>query len=236
MLSTRAGGLGINLATADVVIIYDSDWNPQVDLQAMVSAERCGFPFHCRFWPVRSVLLAYCRSIGAYALFWCGRENCQNTHAPSSRHRTERSFFRRKKSFHHNFTIIKDAHPGQARVSFCMFWCLCNQARFSVSLLSILVFFCFAQDRAHRIGQKKQVRVFRLITENTVEERIVERAEMKLRLDNVVIQQGTSVYQYLLDAGRCRLASQCWCKYWSPCLQKALAIKQYVLEDMRSER
>ncbi|XP_026059449.1 SWI/SNF-related matrix-associated actin-dependent regulator of chromatin subfamily A member 5-like isoform X1 [Carassius auratus] len=83
MLSTRAGGLGINLATADVVIIYDSDWNPQVDLQAM--------------------------------------------------------------------------------------------------------------DRAHRIGQKKQVRVFRFITENTVEERIVERAEMKLRLDSIVIQQGRLV-------------------------------------------
>lgn len=45
-------------------------------------------------------------------------------------------------------------------------------------------------DRAHRIGQKKQVKVFRLITENTVEERVVERAEIKLRLDNVVIQQG----------------------------------------------
>ncbi|KAI1289743.1 SWI/SNF-related matrix-associated actin-dependent regulator of chromatin subfamily A member 5 [Halotydeus destructor] len=79
-LSTRAGGLGINLATADVVIIFDSDWNPQADLQAM--------------------------------------------------------------------------------------------------------------DRAHRIGQKKVVRVFRMITENTVEERIVERAEVKLRLDAVVIQQG----------------------------------------------
>lgn len=83
MLSTRAGGLGINLATADVVILYDSDWNPQADLQAM--------------------------------------------------------------------------------------------------------------DRAHRIGQKKQVRVFRLITENTVDERIVERAEMKLKLDSIVIQQGRLV-------------------------------------------
>ena len=80
LLSTRAGGLGINLQTADIVIIYDSDWNPQMDLQAM--------------------------------------------------------------------------------------------------------------DRAHRIGQKKQVRVFRLITEGTVEEKIVERAERKLYLDAVVIQQG----------------------------------------------
>ncbi|XP_063696190.1 chromatin-remodeling complex ATPase chain Iswi [Culicoides brevitarsis] len=83
MLSTRAGGLGINLATADVVLIFDSDWNPQMDLQAM--------------------------------------------------------------------------------------------------------------DRAHRIGQKKQVRVFRFITENTVEEKIIERAEVKLRLDKLVIQQGRLV-------------------------------------------
>ena len=80
MLSTRAGGLGINLYTADVVILYDSDWNPQMDLQAM--------------------------------------------------------------------------------------------------------------DRAHRIGQTKQVRVFRLVTENTVDEKIVERAAVKLRLDRMVIQQG----------------------------------------------
>lgn len=80
MLSTRAGGLGINLYTADVVILYDSDWNPQADLQAM--------------------------------------------------------------------------------------------------------------DRAHRIGQKKQVRVFRFVTENTVEEKIVERAYKKLALDALVIQQG----------------------------------------------
>jgi len=42
LLSTRAGGLGINLNTADIVIIYDSDWNPQVDLQAMDRAHRIG--------------------------------------------------------------------------------------------------------------------------------------------------------------------------------------------------
>lgn len=80
LLTTRAGGLGINLTTADVVVLYDSDWNPQADLQAM--------------------------------------------------------------------------------------------------------------DRAHRIGQTKQVYVFRFVTEHTVEERVLERATQKLRLDQLVIQQG----------------------------------------------
>ncbi|KAH8068788.1 helicase [Aureococcus anophagefferens] len=80
LLSTRAGGLGINLATADIVVLYDSDWNPQVDLQAM--------------------------------------------------------------------------------------------------------------DRAHRIGQTKPVTVFRFVTEGTVEEKIIERADRKLFLDAAVIQQG----------------------------------------------
>jgi len=80
LLSTRAGGLGINLATADIVILYDSDWNPQVDLQAM--------------------------------------------------------------------------------------------------------------DRAHRLGQTKPVQVFRFISEGTVEEKIIERADRKLFLDAAVIQQG----------------------------------------------
>lgn len=35
LMSTRAGGLGVNLQTADTVILYDSDWNPQADMQAM---------------------------------------------------------------------------------------------------------------------------------------------------------------------------------------------------------
>ncbi|KAF1867310.1 hypothetical protein Lal_00049739 [Lupinus albus] len=89
LLSTRAGGLGINLATADVVILYDSDWNPQVDLQA--------------------------------------------------------------------------------------------------------------QDRAHRIGQKKEVQVFRFCTEYTIEEKVIERAYKKLALDALVIQQGRLAEQKSKD-------------------------------------
>jgi len=42
LLSTRAGGLGINLTAADTVIIYDSDWNPQMDLQAQDRCHRIG--------------------------------------------------------------------------------------------------------------------------------------------------------------------------------------------------
>ncbi|CAN6670816.1 transcription regulatory protein Snf2p [Trichomonascus vanleenenianus] len=80
LLSTRAGGLGLNLQTADTVIIYDTDWNPHQDLQA--------------------------------------------------------------------------------------------------------------QDRAHRIGQTKEVRILRLITQNSVEENILERAHAKLEIDGKVIQAG----------------------------------------------
>ncbi|TPX36140.1 hypothetical protein SmJEL517_g01611 [Synchytrium microbalum] len=80
LLSTRAGGLGLNLQTADTVIIFDSDWNPHQDLQA--------------------------------------------------------------------------------------------------------------QDRAHRIGQTKEVRILRLITSRSVEEKILERAQYKLDLDGKVIQAG----------------------------------------------
>ena len=47
-----------------------------------------------------------------------------------------------------------------------------------------------AMDRAHCIRQTKQVYVFRLVTEDSVEERMLERAAQKLRLDQLVIQQG----------------------------------------------
>ncbi|XP_060815340.1 lymphoid-specific helicase-like isoform X2 [Bombus pascuorum] len=42
LISTRAGGVGLNLVGADTVIIYDCDWNPQVDIQAMARCHRIG--------------------------------------------------------------------------------------------------------------------------------------------------------------------------------------------------
>ncbi|XP_067214834.1 lymphoid-specific helicase-like isoform X2 [Linepithema humile] len=42
LISTKAGGVGLNLAGADTVIMYDSDWNPQVDIQAMARCHRIG--------------------------------------------------------------------------------------------------------------------------------------------------------------------------------------------------
>jgi hypothetical protein len=75
-------------------------------------------------------------------------------------------------------------------------------------------------DRAHRIGQKKPVRVFRFVTDASVEVKIVERAERKLFLDAMVIQQvrsrgwrrrllaarggvrGAHATTYRVDAGR----------------------------------
>ena len=47
-----------------------------------------------------------------------------------------------------------------------------------------------AMDRAHRIGQKKQVRVYRLVTKNTMEEKMIEKQTLKLKLDSMIIQKG----------------------------------------------
>jgi SWI/SNF-related matrix-associated actin-dependent regulator of chromatin subfamily A protein 2/4 len=64
LLSTRAGGLGLNLQTADTVVIFDSDWNPHQDLQAQDRAHRIGqknevcFVFVCllRAWDLQTFI------------------------------------------------------------------------------------------------------------------------------------------------------------------------------------
>mmetsp|Transcript_31083 Transcript_31083/g.59980 ORF Transcript_31083/g.59980 Transcript_31083/m.59980 type:complete len:829 (+) Transcript_31083:2-2488(+) len=69
ILSTRAGGLGLNLQTADTVIILDSDWNPQQDLQAECRAHRIG-----QTKPVRVLTLASKGTIDEWILKRAGEK------------------------------------------------------------------------------------------------------------------------------------------------------------------
>lgn len=62
LLSTRAGGLGINLMTADTVVLFDSDWNPQADLQAMARAHRIGQKSHVMVYRLVSKGIRSCPS------------------------------------------------------------------------------------------------------------------------------------------------------------------------------
>jgi SWI/SNF-related matrix-associated actin-dependent regulator of chromatin subfamily A member 5 len=64
-------------------------------------------------------------------------------------------------------------------------------------------------DRAHRIGQTKQVYVFRFVTEESVEERMLERGAQKLRLDQLVIQQGRQQLQKGTFASRILMTTIC---------------------------
>ena len=72
MLSTRAGGLGINLYTADIVLLYDSDWNPQMDLQAMDRAHRIGQKKQVKVF--RYLLHSLCTQIQMFQ----SRKLCEN--------------------------------------------------------------------------------------------------------------------------------------------------------------
>ena len=67
-----------------------------------------------------------------------------------------------------------------------------------------------AQDCAHRVGQKKQVVVYRLLSADTVEERILLRAERKLRLDHIVVAGGSSIHGELAGADDILPVSEVW--------------------------
>ena len=57
-----------------------------------------------------------------------------------------------------------------------------------------------AQDRCHRIGQTKPVVVYRLVTANTIDQKIVERAATKRKLEKMIIHKGLYGYLFLLFA------------------------------------
>ena len=89
LLSTRAGGLGLNLQTADTVIIFDSDWNPQMDIQAQDRAHRqtahCsqGGSYHEQPQPPPPPLLT-CRcclsaSVSRCRQAWDSRRRCESS-------------------------------------------------------------------------------------------------------------------------------------------------------------
>jgi SWI/SNF-related matrix-associated actin-dependent regulator of chromatin subfamily A member 5 len=56
LMSTRSGGMGLNLQTADTCILFDSDWNPQPDIQAAARVHRIG---QKKTVPVRFVILSF---------------------------------------------------------------------------------------------------------------------------------------------------------------------------------
>ncbi|KAL3130584.1 hypothetical protein ABBQ38_008389 [Trebouxia sp. C0009 RCD-2024] len=143
-LSTRAGGLGLNLQTADTVIMFDSDWNPQMDQQ--VDSRPSPFTHLAGFWGMVTQIDV---DTLAYALLL-------STVSPQGVH------------------VVLTHHHRKS----------CSSSTVPPTLWAV------AEDRAHRIGQKKEVLVLVLVSAGTIEQVILDRAQQKKEIEAKVIQAG----------------------------------------------
>ena len=89
-----------------------------------------------------------------------------------------------------------------------------------------------AQDRAHRIGQKKPVFVYRFVSENSVEQKMIERADKKLFLDAIVIQQGRLQEQVFLLVKFIVIFSIKMPLLKNCCLWSDLELKKYFAQEV----
>ncbi|CAI5991866.1 unnamed protein product [Closterium sp. NIES-64] len=169
LLSTRAGGLGINLATADIVIIYDSDWNSQANIQAM---HRASSSPHV---PSPHVPSPYVPSP------YVPSPHVPSPHMPSPYVPSPHVPSPHVPSPHIRYFLALGVAGTPKRI--CRPWTerIASGRRRKCSQLT---------ERIASGRQKKEVQVLRFCTEHTIEEKVIERAYKKLALDALIIQQG----------------------------------------------
>uniref|UniRef100_A0A2P2IWV1 Helicase C-terminal domain-containing protein n=1 Tax=Rhizophora mucronata TaxID=61149 RepID=A0A2P2IWV1_RHIMU len=193
LLSTRAGGLGINLTAADTCILYDSDWNPQMDLQAMDRCHRIG-----QTKPVHVYRLATAQSIEVlifsqwtkildimeYYFSENGFEVCRIDGLVKLEERRRQIEEFNDVNSNYRIFLLSTRAGGLGINLTAADTCILYDSDWNPQMD------LQAMDRCHRIGQTKPVHVYRLATAQSIEGRILKRAFSKLKLEHVVIEKG----------------------------------------------